>query len=135
MAQRFTIPDSDVEIKAILAHGSGGQNVNKVATAIQLRFDIVASSLPAAVKQRLLACGDHRISRDGVLVIKAQNSRSQEQNRTDALKRLHALVGRLWQAPTRRKATRPTKASRTRRLDSKTRHGQKKSLRKKIDYK
>jgi len=108
------IPPEEVSLSAMRAQGAGGQNVNKVSSAIHLRFDIAASSLPADVKERLLALHDSRISKDGVLVLKAQQHRTQEMNRFDALIRLHELVNSVAQPPTPRKATRPTHASRQR---------------------
>lgn len=120
-----TVLESEVSISAIRAQGAGGQNVNKVASAIHLRFDIAASSLPDGVKARLLALRDGRINGDGVLVLKAQRYRTQDQNRLDAFARLHELVQSVATAPVARKATKPTKASRQRRLDSK---GQRSSL-------
>jgi ribosome-associated protein len=113
------INESEVEISAIRAQGSGGQNVNKVSSAIHLRFDVMASSLPDGVKARLLALTDHRISKEGVVVIKAQTHRSQDMNRLEAFARLHELVQSVAQAPKRRKPTQPTYASKLRRLDSK----------------
>ena len=130
---KIIIPQHEYEIRALPAQGAGGQNVNKVATAIQLRFDIPRSSLPEPVKDRLLNRGDHRISREGVLVIKAQTHRTQERNRADAMQRLQDLIASAWRVPARRKPTRPSKAARARRLESKTRRGLLKSFRKKID--
>src|SRR5829696_3443511 len=113
------VDESEVEISAVRAQGAGGQNVNKVSSAIHLRFDVAASSLPEAVKARLLASSDRRLSEDGVVVIKAQRHRSQELNRRDALERLNALVAKAAAVPVPRKATRPTRASKERRLEAK----------------
>jgi ribosome-associated protein len=126
---RIEVSPDEVVITAIRAQGAGGQNVNKVSSAIHLRFDIHASSLPDDVKERLLAHADQRITRDGVLVIKAQAHRSQEMNRAEALERLQALVDEVAQPPTVRRATRPTRASKQRRLEAKSLRSKVKALR------
>ena len=125
----WQVDEREVEITAVRAQGAGGQNVNKVSSAVHLRFDITASSLPLQVQQRLLALSDARITEDGVLVIKAQRHRSQLANREDALARLQALVDSVGEAPRVRRATRPTQASRQRRLQAKQRQSGLKTLR------
>ncbi|MCC2959441.1 aminoacyl-tRNA hydrolase [Massilia sp. IC2-278] len=122
----------EVAFSAIRAQGPGGQNVNKVSCAVHARFDVHASSLPEAVKLRLLALHDSRLSQDGVLVLKAQQSRSLEQNKEDALRRLQALVDAAAEVPLVRRPTRPTRGSQLRRLDGKTRSSQVKALRRKV---
>ncbi len=126
------VDESEVEISAVRAQGAGGQNVNKVSSAIHLRFDVARSSLPEAVKARLLARSDRRLSDEGVIVIKAQRHRSQDLNRRDALARLNELVARAAEPPVPRKPTRPTLASRRRRLEGKSVRAQVKAGRAKV---
>nr|CAL15507.1 peptidyl-tRNA hydrolase [Alcanivorax borkumensis SK2] len=133
VSRDLQIPDNEIDLQAIRAQGSGGQNVNKVASAIHLRFDIRASSLPDRYKERLLALSDQRITSDGVVVIKAQQFRTQEMNKENALARLAQLIKSVTVEQKPRKATRPTLGSKRRRLDSKTKHGKTKSLRGKVD--
>lgn len=122
----------DVELSAVRSQGPGGQNVNKVSSAIHLRFDIAKSSLPDIYKERLLALRDRRITKDGVIVLKAQQSRSQEQNKEEAMLRLQEMIERIAILPTVRRATKPSRNSQRKRLDSKTSHGQLKQSRGKV---
>jgi ribosome-associated protein len=129
ISEQISLADDEVEISAIRARGAGGQNVNKVSSAIHLRFDIESSSLPDAVKRRLLLKKDRRITSEGMVVIKAQNHRTQEQNRTDALSRLAELIKGVLTPPKKRIPTRPGRAAKERRIESKKQRGSLKKLR------
>jgi ribosome-associated protein len=133
ISPHLVIPDSEIDIHAMRSQGAGGQHVNKVSSAVHLRFGIGASSLPPFYKEELLKLKDHRISEDGVVTIKAQQYRSQEQNRDDALNRLRALIQSVAIPRKKRKATKPTKSSQNRRLESKKKASRLKALRRAIE--
>ncbi len=134
ISDQVTIPSSEIEISAVRSTGAGGQNVNKVASAIHLRFDINASSLPYFYKHKLLRLKDSRISQDGVIIIKAQQSRSQLQNREDALKRLQKLIKSALIVKKKRIKTKASKSAKRRRLDNKTKRGQLKASRRRVEH-
>ncbi len=133
ISNNVSIADKEIDLSAIRAQGAGGQNVNKVSSAIHLRFDIKASSLPEYYKQRLLSLNDKRITKDGIIVIKAQKYRTQEKNRDDALARLQEMIQGVSRVQRARIATKPSRSAKTRRVDSKTRRGLSKQLRGKVN--
>jgi len=132
ISSQLSIPENEIQCEAIRAQGAGGQNVNKVSSAIHLRFDIKNSSLPDVYKEKILALSDKRISKDGIVVIKAQRFRSQEKNREDALNRLKSLILKSLTKQKKRKKTQPSRSAKKKRMDYKTKHGDLKELRRKV---